>query len=238
MEIKVIGCSTTWTNRPTSSYAINNNLLVDCGEGTYKFYKKAKVDFLSIKHIFITHFHGDHTMALGTYLNQYLVYKPNSSKQLSIYGPKGLKECLEHIYSLAVSKNTIKIEDCINIVEIEDVTKPIQIDNLTINITKLNHNEVTDYAYTICDEHVKVGFSGDCTMCDEVYDFIEKSDVCFLDCCGKTTSANHLGLNDYKTLEQKYQNKKFFAIHCNDDIYKNAKKLKIKVAKHGKKYVF
>ena len=48
MQVKVIGCSNAWTDRPTSSYCINENILVDCGEGTFKYYQKAKVDYIKI----------------------------------------------------------------------------------------------------------------------------------------------------------------------------------------------
>ena len=72
MQVTVIGCSTCWTNKPVSSYCINGNILVDCGEGTTKHYKKSGVDFFEIKHIFITHFHTDHFTGLSAHISQVL----------------------------------------------------------------------------------------------------------------------------------------------------------------------
>ena len=93
MEVKVIGCSTTWTERPTSSYCLDENTLIDCGEGTLKFYKNAKVELNNIKNIFITHLHSDHTGALMNLL-YHLRWKTINNVQtsnLNIYGPKGIK---------------------------------------------------------------------------------------------------------------------------------------------------
>ena len=45
MKVSVIGCSTAWTDRPCSSYCINDTILVDCGEGTFKYYAQAQVDY-------------------------------------------------------------------------------------------------------------------------------------------------------------------------------------------------
>ena len=73
-NVKVIGCSTAWTNRPMSSYCLDDEILIDCGEGTTKYYDKTDVNFNSIKNIFITHFHSDHFSGLTQYLCQHCLY--------------------------------------------------------------------------------------------------------------------------------------------------------------------
>ena len=94
MKITVIGCSTTWTNRATSSYCINDNILVDAGEGTLKVYEKAGVNFNNIKHIFITHLHTDHVTTAFHHIYDIgceVKYHNNCSRELNIYGPLGTK---------------------------------------------------------------------------------------------------------------------------------------------------
>lgn len=68
---------------------------------------------------------------------------------------------------------------------------------------------------------MKVGFSGDCTLTPNVEKLIQAYDIIYLECCSFETSKSHIGLNDFKKLITKYSNKKFYAIHCIDKIYKN-----------------
>ena len=41
-----------------------NNILFDCGEGTQRQFKKAKLNPCKLTHIFLTHLHGDHILGL------------------------------------------------------------------------------------------------------------------------------------------------------------------------------
>ena len=101
MEVTVIGCSTTWTDKPVSSYLLNKNILIDSGEGTIKYYKKCGVDLKNINHIFITHLHTDHFMGLSAHISQVLVYEGEDKKyRLNIYGPKGLLKALKTLQTM------------------------------------------------------------------------------------------------------------------------------------------
>ena len=238
MEVKVIGCSNSWTDRPTSSYCINDSILVDCGEGSWKYYKKAKVDYLKIKHIFITHLHADHTFNLGHFYCWYARYDKNGQKKaVTIYGPKGLKEYLNYIKIVSIRDNCT-FEDFFNIVEIEDIKQVIEIENMKVQMNHFMHGDVDDIAYTFDDGKVKVGFSGDLNYQEGIQDFISKLDVVFLECSNLTSSPVHLGYNDYINFQNNNKDKKFLAIHCGDAIYQNEKELGITCAKHGRCYKF
>jgi ribonuclease Z len=66
------------------------NILVDCGEGTQRQFRKAKLNPCKITKILITHAHGDHILGLSG-LIQTLGFN-DYGKKLVIYGPKGIKE--------------------------------------------------------------------------------------------------------------------------------------------------
>jgi ribonuclease Z len=70
-----------------------DRLLFDCGEGTQRQMMKCRSGFMDIKGIFLTHFHGDHTLGIPG-----LVQTMNFQKReepLHIYGPKGVAEFCE-----------------------------------------------------------------------------------------------------------------------------------------------
>ena len=66
------------------------NMLVDCGEGTQRQFRKAGLNPCKITKILITHWHGDHVLGLPGLLSTLSLSGYN--KKLYIYGPKGTKE--------------------------------------------------------------------------------------------------------------------------------------------------
>ena len=69
MKLTILGCHSA-TPRvnfyPTAQFLEikNHNFLIDCGEGTQVQLRKYGVKFSKIKHIFISHLHGDHFFGL------------------------------------------------------------------------------------------------------------------------------------------------------------------------------
>ncbi len=69
------------------------NILVDCGEGTQRQFKKAKISPTKITRILITHGHADHFLGIMGLLKTLKLM--NYKKTLYIYGPKGVKNQLK-----------------------------------------------------------------------------------------------------------------------------------------------
>src|ERR1035437_1001900 len=68
-----------------------DSLLFDCGEGTQRQLIQAG-EFTELEHVFITHFHLDHTMGLPGMLTTFALR--GRRRPLHIYGPQGLAEVL------------------------------------------------------------------------------------------------------------------------------------------------
>ena len=69
MKLTILGChsATPHANKaPTAQLLATKKhlFLIDCGEGTQVLLRKEKVKFAHIKHIFISHLHGDHFYGL------------------------------------------------------------------------------------------------------------------------------------------------------------------------------
>lgn len=240
MKIQVIGCSTTWSDRPTSSYCINDKILVDAGEGTFKYYKNAGVNFENIKHIFITHMHTDHTLAVINHIyNMFWHFNHGKQKALYIYGPAGIKKYFNNLIKIVMPEyKNFDFSNMLLIKEIKNFKETIEIENLKINFFKLKHGELENIAYIFDDGKAKVGFSGDCTYTKELDDFVKASKTLFLECCDMKTNQKHLGYDIFAQYIKTFPAKKFYATHCEDCIYKNADKLGINLAEFGNQYIF
>ena len=112
MRLSILGCYSATpkvnTNPTAQVLEINNHMfLIDCGEGTQVQLRKHKVKFSRIKHIFISHLHGDHFFGLVGLISTFRLYTREAD--LHIYAPKGLKEVITLQMKLADSWTNYKL---------------------------------------------------------------------------------------------------------------------------------
>jgi ribonuclease Z len=145
LKLTILGCysATPRTNtNPTSQVLdIQNHLfLIDCGEGTQVELRRNKIKFARIKHIFISHLHGDHFFGLVGLISTFRLLTREAD--LHIYGPKGLKDIITlqmklteswTNYQLIFHELTSKDSQCI----FED-------DKVEVHTIPLNHRVYTN----------------------------------------------------------------------------------------------
>lgn len=112
MQLTILGCHSATpridTNPTSQVLQIKNHMfLIDCGEGTQVQLRKAKIKFNRIKHIFISHLHGDHYFGLVGLISTFRLLTRETD--LHIYGPKGLKEVITLQMKLAESWTNYKL---------------------------------------------------------------------------------------------------------------------------------
>ncbi|GAA4808926.1 ribonuclease Z [Litoribaculum gwangyangense] len=106
MRLTILGCYSatprTLNNTTSQVLEINNHMfLIDCGEGTQVQLRRNKIKFNRIKHIFISHLHGDHFFGLVGLISTFRLLTREAD--LHIYGPKGIKEIVTLQMKLADS---------------------------------------------------------------------------------------------------------------------------------------
>jgi len=107
------------------------NILVDCGEGTQRQFRKAKLNPNKVTRILITHWHGDHVLGIPGMLQtlSFSEYK----NTLYIYGPIGTKEFMRNLLKTFVFHKNFKIE-------VEEVSgKFFETDDFYIEAEKMRH---------------------------------------------------------------------------------------------------
>lgn len=106
MKLTILGCYSATpralNNTTSQVLEINNHMfLIDCGEGTQVELRRHKIKFNRIKHIFISHLHGDHFFGLVGLISTFRLLTRET--ELHIYGPKGIKEIVTLQMKLADS---------------------------------------------------------------------------------------------------------------------------------------
>jgi ribonuclease Z len=96
-ELTILGCSSatpTFERNPTAQILISNDrlFLIDCGEGTQMQFRKFRIKYQRIDHIFISHLHGDHYLGLAPLLFTFHLF--GRTKELHLYANAALEEIL------------------------------------------------------------------------------------------------------------------------------------------------
>ena len=84
------------------------NILVDCGEGIQRQFRKAKTNPCKLTKILITHWHGDHVLGLPGLFQTLSLSEYN--KTLTVYGPKGTKKFIRKLLKAFAFVQKIKLK--------------------------------------------------------------------------------------------------------------------------------
>ncbi|WP_103327295.1 ribonuclease Z [Bacteroidetes bacterium endosymbiont of Geopemphigus sp.] len=114
--------------------------LIDCGEGTQRQLRKARIRFSSINRIFISHLHGDHFFGLIGLISTYQLM--GREAPLSIYSPRGLKKIIELQLVYACYSSSYPIE----FIELNSLTseKIWEDDTISVQTIPLKHRIYTN----------------------------------------------------------------------------------------------
>jgi ribonuclease Z len=139
-ELTILGSSsaTPIYNRNPTAQLLNINekhYLIDCGEATQMQLLRLRIKASKIDQIFISHLHGDHYFGLIGLISSYHLNGRN--KELTIYGPQGLREILD--IQLKYSQTQLRYE--LKVVEINPkVSEQIfENEDIVVRTIILNH---------------------------------------------------------------------------------------------------
>lgn len=145
MNLTILGCHSatpTATAHPTAQVLeMKGHLfLIDCGEGSQMQLRKYKVKFSRIKHIFISHLHGDHFFGLPGLISTFLLL--GREAELHIYGPKGIKEAILLLLKLGKAYTNYSLY----FHELEGTSPEVifEDDKLTVETIPLKHRVYTN----------------------------------------------------------------------------------------------
>lgn len=145
LKITILGChsATPKSNAFPTSQVVEVRgqlILVDCGEGTQIRLRQNNVKFNQIKHILISHLHGDHFYGLIGFLSTLSLL--NRQNALKVFAPKGAKEILD--IQLKYSKSYLSYP--LEIIELSshESVQIIDHDKFSVRTIPLDHRVYTN----------------------------------------------------------------------------------------------
>lgn len=136
LHLTILGCyaaaPSTFKNPTSQVLEVRNHLfLIDCGEGTQVALRRNRIKFSRIKHIFISHLHGDHFFGLMGVISTFSLLKRTAP--LTVYGPKGIKEIVLLQLKMTKSFTSYPLHFC----ELESKTPELIFEDDRVSVTTI-----------------------------------------------------------------------------------------------------
>lgn len=141
-EVNILGCGsatpTPYRNPSCQVLNIRDHLyMVDCGEGAQAMMRKMGLKFSRLRHIFITHMHGDHCLGLPGLLSTMALHEVGG--HVSVYLPRDGVEIMEANTRFFCDNSGIDIE----MVPIDGPGRIFENSHLTVEAIQLYHRMPT-----------------------------------------------------------------------------------------------
>jgi ribonuclease Z len=126
-------------NRYLSAHLLNANerfFLIDCGEGTQFQLRKYRISFQRIRHVFISHLHGDHFFGLIGLLNS--MHLLGRKTDLHLYAPAMLLEIID--LQLEVSQTVLRFPLIFHPLRMDKEDLLLEEDRISVHSFPLRHS--------------------------------------------------------------------------------------------------
>ncbi|MGQ0793186.1 MAG: MBL fold metallo-hydrolase [Deltaproteobacteria bacterium] len=182
MKLRILGSGTCvpYLRRGSSAYLLSlpkSSLMLDCGAGATWKLEKVGANYLAVDHIFISHFHPDHTGDLIPFL--FATKYPRGEKRVKplwVWGARGLKTlftAFEKAYGDWIHP------ECLNLREIAEGA--LSFGDFTVAAKRVVHSEGS-LAYRIEAEGKSLVYSGDTDYCPSLVELAEGADLLLIEC--------------------------------------------------------
>ncbi len=232
MKLNIIGSGDVNSIYNGASYLIDDLVLFDIPNGSMKSMFRMGIIPAKIKHLLISHYHGDHYFDVPFFLLKRLENK----NSLTIYTDRlGFKK-IKTLTKLAYPNTVNKIYKKININLVND--KAFKLYNYDVERIKVKHSSSlkNNYGYIFKSNKITVSFTGDSSECEAVYYMASTSDYLICDTTLIRGNDKHMGIDSIKKLVNLYPNCTYILSHLNDKTRESLEKENIKniiIAKDG-----
>ena len=201
-----------------ASAVLDGRVMVDVGSPPHVLLPRLGLDVQDIELVLLTHFHLDHSgmvpLLLGALAHS---ERPTEPGRLTIAGPVGTRELVSRMVTTGFGSATLR--------RIDEVVAPayvvlqdgsdVEIGSSRVGSHAVVHSTGPSLAYSVTRGGVRVGFSGDTTLCSGLRRLAGEVDVLVCECSGMDgpVAGGHLWRGDVAALIGEHPELRFVLQH-------------------------
>ena len=222
MKLKVLGSGNISAKDNSSSFIIDDTILIDIPNGAYKNLKNIGFEPYNVTDLLITHFHADHYFDVPFLLLDKIF---NDGDLVNIWCDKTGEDKIYNLMKLAFPNIIDKLPQYFKY----NTDRIFKIKNYKVEKVHVEHEEgIESNALIFTENDVKVGFTGDSGLCKEIYLLAEKCNHLIIDCTAMKGKKSHIGVNEIQELADKFPDCVFYTTHMGNGVRENLNRLNIK----------
>lgn len=225
MELRVLGCGDAFGNggRNNTSFLVSKGrerVLLDCGASTLIRLKHESISLDEVDTIVISHFHGDHYGGIPFILISALFEKPRT-KPLNIVGPRKVREKVLALQEAMYEGTADKLAMLdLRFHEYREGDR-LKVGEIEITAFEVEHAPQSNpHGFRISWKEKKIGFSGDTSWTDKLYDIADNTDLFICECnFMKNVNFGHLSYQEISRIQKRLNTKQIWLSHMNEEVF-------------------
>jgi ribonuclease BN (tRNA processing enzyme) len=189
---------------------VDGRLLLDGGAPLLPHMKRVGVDAGAIEVVFLTHFHGDHTLGLPPFVLHRVFVDP---RPITFVGPKGIEEKLEALWDISWGPDWKTVMRPRFKVAYEVAEPEGQVAGYKYETVRLDHGTSGSNGYRIWVDGKILAYSGDTEPTAPLDELVEGADIAIVEATGPGDVFSHMSWDDATALKKRHPTTRFMFNH-------------------------
>ena len=189
---------------------VNGRLLLDGGAPLLPHMNRVGVDAGEIDAVFLTHFHGDHTLGLPPFVLHRIFVDP---RPITFVGPAGVEARLEALWEVSWGVDWKKVMRPRFKVTYQTAKPSGKAGGYKYETIKLDHGTSGSNGYRIWVEGKLIAYSGDTEATAPLDALVDGADVAIVEATGPGDVFSHMSWESAKALKKRHPKTRFLFNH-------------------------
>jgi ribonuclease BN (tRNA processing enzyme) len=189
---------------------VNGRLLLDGGAPLLPHMSKVGVDAGDIAAVFLTHFHGDHTLGLPTFILHRIFV---DQRPITFVGPAGVKARLEALWEVSWGEDWKRVMKPRFKVTYQTAKRSGTAAGFKYETIKLDHGTSGSNGYRIWVGGKIIAYSGDTEATAPLEALVDGADVAIVEATGPGDVFSHMSWESARALKKRHPKTRFFFNH-------------------------
>ncbi len=187
MILTFLGVGEAFGQFANTSILVDGKLLLDCGPHTLLQLRKQQQDLKEIELVFLSHFHGDHTLGLPALL--LASREENRVEELKIFGPSGLREKIEDLLEISYRKSIEDLSFELDTFEVPDLKQGTTHKDYKLEFAQTTHS-IECCSIAISKSGEKMTYTSDGAPTEDTVSIASDSDLLIAEAYGEGFSGH------------------------------------------------